>query len=192
MRKVVLDVCEINALLPKDISHRLRRGGGPCTWAVRTRSRETGRSAPSQDSPVRTANEDIWNNYTEYYEDEQWLDTFVMSAIEGTGAFAGEPDLVRRQAIQKGIQNQIMLAWTFHELVSALAKAAEGTQIPLRAHPTTGTRAGPSTTETTLPAVRTPPPTSGATISAPGPVLTTPCWPRSPGESKPWPPGTPR
>ena len=132
--KVVLDVCEINALLPKDI---------PIDYAEVEKLYVGGKNSVKGDGSVRTIagfartdrNEDIWNDYTEYYGDEQWLDTFVMSAIEGTGPFAGEPDLVRRQAIQKGIQNQIMLAWTFHELVSALGKAAEGNTDPASGAP---------------------------------------------------------
>ena len=70
--------------------------------------------------------EDIWDDYVAYYGDANWLDTFVSSAIDGTGHFAGEADGVRKQGIQKGIQNQVMIAWTIHELVAALAKANDG------------------------------------------------------------------
>ena len=132
--KVVLDICEINALLPKD---------APIDYAAIETLYEDGRNSVKSDGSVRTIagfarkdrDEDIWNDYTSYYGDQHWLDTFVMSAIEGTGAFAGEPDLVRRQAIQKGIQNQIMLAWTFHELVAALDKAAAGNIEPASGAP---------------------------------------------------------
>lgn len=44
----------------------------------------------------------------------------------GTGPFEGQDPLVRRQGAQKGIQNQIMVAWTLHELDAALAKADAG------------------------------------------------------------------
>jgi hypothetical protein len=42
------------------------------------------------------------------------------------GRFAAAGDGVRAQSIEKGIQNQVMVAWTIHELESALAKAADG------------------------------------------------------------------
>ena len=58
-----------------------------------------------------------------------------MSAIQGTGAFTGESDLVRRQGIQKGIQNQIMVAWTLHEVIAALGKAGDGNFDPASGAP---------------------------------------------------------
>jgi hypothetical protein len=54
------------------------------------------------------------------------LEDFVSSAIAGTGLFAGATDDVRAQGIEKGIQNQIMVAWVVHELNSAVSKAEEG------------------------------------------------------------------
>ena len=121
---VVLDVCDINALLPKD---------EPIDYTAVKQIYEEGGNSVKGDGSIRTIagfarserDEAIWNDYVSYYDDPTWLDTFTMSAIEGTGAFAGEPDLVRRQGIQKGIQNQIMIAWAIHELVAALNKAAD-------------------------------------------------------------------
>ena len=123
--RVVLDVCDINALLPKD---------EPIDYAAVKQIYEEGGNSVKGDGSIRTIagfarserDEAIWNDYVSYYGDPTWLDTFTMSAIEGTGAFAGEPDLVRRQGIQKGIQNQIMIAYAIHELVVALNKAADG------------------------------------------------------------------
>ena len=123
--RVVLDICEINGLLPQD---------RPIDYAAVQRIYEEGVNSVKGDGSIRTIagfarterDEPIWNDYVSYYGDPTWLDTFTTSAIEGTGAFAGEPDLVRRQGIQKGIQNQIMIAWAVHELVAALDKAAAG------------------------------------------------------------------
>ena len=131
---VVLDICEISAALPKD---------APINYGDVKQIYEDGVNSVKSDGSIRTIagfarserDEEIWNEYTDYYGDPQWLDSFVMSAIEGTAAFAGEPDLVRRQAIQKGIQNQIMIAWTFHELVAALGKAADGNIDPASGAP---------------------------------------------------------
>ena len=123
--RVVVDVCDINALLPKN---------EPIDYAAVKQIYEEGGNSVKGDGSIRTIagfarserDEAIWNDYVSYYGDPTWLDTFTMSAIDGTGAFAGEPDLVRRQGIQKGIQNQIMIAYTIHELVVALNKAADG------------------------------------------------------------------
>lgn len=62
----------------------------------------------------------------DYYGTPTPLDEFVTTALQGTGDFEGESDAVRRQGIQKGVQNQVMVAWTIHELGSALSKAADG------------------------------------------------------------------
>ena len=62
----------------------------------------------------------------EYYGTPTPLDVFVTAALEGTGMFAGQSDAVRAQGVEKGIQNQVMVAWVVHELVTALTKAAEG------------------------------------------------------------------
>ena len=123
--RAVLDVCEISGLLPKD---------EPIDYPAVKAIYENGVNSTKGDGSFRTIagfarserDEAIWNDYVSYYGDPTWLDTFTMSAIDGTGAFAGEPDLIRRQGIQKGIQNQIMIAWTIHELVAALDKAADG------------------------------------------------------------------
>ena len=123
--KVVLDICDINELLPSDAAIDYD--------AIRI-IYEEGKSSVNSDGSVRTIagfarserDEAIWNGYVDHYGDPTWLDTFVISAIDGTGPFAGEPDLVRRQGIQKGIQNQIMIAWVLHELVGALDKAEAG------------------------------------------------------------------
>lgn len=123
--RAVLDVCDINGLLPKD---------APIDYDAVLEIYEVGGNSVKGDGSIRTIagfarserQEPIWDDYVAYYGDPTWLDTFVMAAIEGTGPFAGESDLVRRQGIQKGIQNQIMIAWAIHELVAALDRAAGG------------------------------------------------------------------
>ena len=131
---VVLDVCEINSMLPKD---------APIDYAAIERLYVDGESSVKGDGSIRTIagfarserDEPIWNDYAAYYNDPTWLDSFVWSAIQGTGAFAGESDLVRRQGIQKGIQNQIMVAWSLHEVVAAMVKAASGNFDPASGAP---------------------------------------------------------
>ncbi len=123
--KVVLDVEEINGFL----------NSPPIDWAAVENLYVSGKNSIRSDGATRNIagfarnegrTEAIWDDYTAYYEDQTWLDTFVLSAIQGTGPFAGESDAVRRQGAQKGIQNQIMIAWVIHEFVVALDKARDG------------------------------------------------------------------
>ena len=132
--KVCLDVDEINNLLPKDAA---------IDYAAIKDIYQNGKHSVKSSGSVRTIggfasterDEEIWNDYVSYYGDATWLDTFVLSAIDGTGAFAGESDLVRRQGIQKGIMNQVMMAWTIHELVVAAEKSADGNIDPAEGAP---------------------------------------------------------
>ena len=122
--RISRDVAEINALLRES----------PIDWAAVNTLYVGGKNSASGDGFRTIAgfarnegrSEAIWNDYVAYYGDQTWLDTFVTDAMKGTGAFAGEPDGVRKQGVEKGIQNQIMVAWTIHELVAARGKAADG------------------------------------------------------------------
>ena len=121
-RLVVVDVCEVNELLdaePIDFS------------AVGAVYRDGGNSV-NADGSVRTlagfatADDRGAHGLAEYYGTPTPLDDYVTAALDGSGVFEGTSDAVRRQGTQKGIQNQVMVAWAVHELNSALAKAAEG------------------------------------------------------------------
>lgn len=120
-RLVTQDVCDINTLLDAD----------PIDFeAVETIYRE-GSNSVNSDGSVRTiagfaTAADRLHGVDEYYGTDAPLDEWVSSALDGTGIFEGESDAVRRQGVQKGIQNQIMVAWVVHELNAALAKAADG------------------------------------------------------------------
>jgi hypothetical protein len=61
-----------------------------------------------------------------FYGTDSPLDDYLMSALDGTGMFAGASDSVREQAVEKGVQNQIMVAYAIHELNAAIKKAAAG------------------------------------------------------------------
>ena len=115
------DVCDVNALLPK---------GEAIDWAAVEAVYQNGGNSVKSSGAVRTlagfaSGEGKKHGVDEYYGTATPLDDFVSSAIQGTGEFAGESDSVRRQGVQKGIQNQILVAWTVHELHAALAKAAD-------------------------------------------------------------------
>jgi hypothetical protein len=117
-RLVVADICEIaDALDAGD-------------WdTVETLYRD-GKNSVKGDDSIRSiggfaARDDRSHGLTDFYGTPAPLDEFITSAIDGTGAFAGESDDVRAQGVEKGIQNQTMVAWTIHELNSALSKAAD-------------------------------------------------------------------
>jgi len=67
------------------------------------------------------------HGYDAYYTTTDTpMDDFVSAAISGTGIFSGESSAVREQAVEKGVQNWIMVAYAVHELNSAIAKANDG------------------------------------------------------------------
>jgi len=120
-RMIPADVCDVNALLPK---------GEAIDWAAVEAVYQNGGNSVKSSGAVRTlagfaSGEGKKHGVDEYYGTATPLDDFVSSAIQGTGEFAGESDSVRRQGVQKGIQNQILVAWTVHELHAALDKAAD-------------------------------------------------------------------
>ncbi len=118
-RLVVLDVCDIARLVDEgdfEGAAEVYRGGG---------------ASVADDGTVRTlagfaTREDAQHGLDDYYGTPTPLDDFVSAALEGTGPFAGEADDVRAQGVEKGVQNQLMVAWVVHELSSALEKADEG------------------------------------------------------------------
>ena len=121
-RLVVADICQINGLLDAE--------GGIDFAAIETIYRD-GEASVKGDGTVRSiggfaARDDRKHGLNTYYGTAAPLDDFITEALTGTGRFEGEADAVRSQGIEKGIQNQAMVAWVRHELASALAKAADG------------------------------------------------------------------
>ena len=118
-RMLMGDVCDI-----KDLS-------GAYDWDAVSDIYENGEHAEKSDGSFRTlegfASASGKNHaYDSYYgADGSWHD-FVDAAIGGTGAFAGESDTVRDQAVEKGIQNGVMTAYAIHELNAAIIKAEAG------------------------------------------------------------------
>jgi hypothetical protein len=131
--KVSLDVCAINEELDAetidfDAVEEIYRDGGSSMGGDGPRTLAGFAIDDERDS-------ETWVEYSEFFDRETWLDDDVAAARNGTGAFAGEPDGVRRQGVQKGVQNQIMIAWVLHELDEALAKADAGELDPAEGAP---------------------------------------------------------
>jgi hypothetical protein len=123
--KMSADVCDVNSLLdakPIDVGAigAIYRDGRHSTEASGAK-RTLGKFARDPRSA-----EKLLGRY-EQHMGASWLDAFTSAAIGGTGSFAGEPDLVRRQGVQKGVRDQVLVAWAFHELDAAVEKATKGT-----------------------------------------------------------------
>lgn len=118
-RLVVQDVCEINDIV------------GDYKWSEIAEIYANGSNSVKSDGSVRTiggfaAGEGKKHGSDTFYGTATPLDDFVSAALNGTGAWEGESDAVRKQGVQKGIMNQIMIAWVIHELNAATDKAADG------------------------------------------------------------------
>lgn len=122
--KVSEDVCDINALLD----------ASPIDFAAVGAIYGEGKYSVEGDGSKRSlgefaraarSGEELLGRYERHFG-VGWLDAFVSAAIGGTGAFAGEADAVRRQGVQKGTRNQVLVAWVFHELDAAVEKAKNG------------------------------------------------------------------
>ena len=120
-RLLVLDMCDMNELL----------GASPIDFDAVADIYNNGKNAEKSDGSFRTLGgfasaEGKKHAHDTYYGNPASLDAFITSALEGTGMFAGESDGVRKQGVQKGMQNQALLAYVTHELNSAVAKAGDG------------------------------------------------------------------
>lgn len=118
-RLVVADLCGIGDLL--DI------GDFEAVAAIY----RDGVNSVNDDGSVRSiggfaASEDRSHGLDAFYGTPTPLDDFVTAALDGAGPFDGASDAVRAQGVEKGMQNQVMVAWTVHELNAALAKATAG------------------------------------------------------------------
>ena len=118
-RMVVADICPVGDLLDAGDFD-----------AVATIYRDGGNSVNS-DGSVRTiagfaTNDEALHGLDAYYDAPTPLDDFISAALDGTGIFSGTSDAVRGQGVEKGMQNQVMVAWVRHELATALAKAEDG------------------------------------------------------------------
>lgn len=118
-RLVVADICGIGDLLDAgDFA------------AVETIYRD-GVNSVNSDGSIRSiggfaARDDRNHGLDAYYDSATPLDDFITAALTGTGMFDGQSDAVRGQGVEKGMQNQTMVAWVVHELNSAIAKAEDG------------------------------------------------------------------
>ncbi len=118
-RSLMKDLCDI-----KDAASN-------SDWATAKDIYQNGKNAEKDDGSYRTlagfaAADGKKHGYDAYYNMSGSVDSHIMAAMDGTGDFAGASDTVRYQGIAKLTVNMGMVAYTIHELNSAIAKADAG------------------------------------------------------------------
>ena len=121
-RSLMKDLCDMKTAASSD---------GGYDFATAKDIYMNGKNAQKSDDSYRTlagfASADGKNHgYDAYYNASGSVDDHIMAAMDGTGDFAGVSDTVRYQGIAKLTVNMGMVAYTIHELNSAIAKADAG------------------------------------------------------------------
>ena len=121
-RSLMKDLCDIKSAASSD-------GGYNFTEAKSIYM--NGKNAEKSDGSFRTlagfaAATGKNHGYDTYYNMTGSVDAHIMAAMDGTGDFDGVSDTVRYQGIAKLTANLGMVAYTIHELNSAVAKADAG------------------------------------------------------------------
>ncbi len=118
-RSLMADMCDIKAY------------ANDGQWTAAKGVYMNGKNAQKSDGSYRTlaafaSASGKAHNYDTYYGVDGWVNSLIMDALEGTGDFEGASDTVRYQGIAKLTANLGMVAYTIHELGSAIAKANDG------------------------------------------------------------------
>jgi len=121
-RSLMKDLCDMKSAASSD---------GGYDFATAKDIYMNGKNAEKSDGTFRTlygfaSAEGKNHGYDAYYNMTGSVNTHIMAAMDGTGDFAGASDTVRYQGIAKLTVNMGMVAYTIHELNSAIAKADAG------------------------------------------------------------------
>ena len=100
-------------------------------WTAAKDVYQNGKNAPKSDGSYRTlagfaAATGKQHNYDSYYGMNGAIDAHIMAALDGTGDFENTSDTVRYQGVAKLTANMAMVAYTIHELNTAVNKAEDG------------------------------------------------------------------
>ena len=118
-RSLMKDLCDI------------KTAASAYDWTTAKDIYTNGKNAEKSDGSYRTlagfaAADGKNHGYDAYYNQSGSVDAHIMAALDGTGDFAGTSDTVRYQGVAKLTVNMGMVAYTIHELNSAIAKADGG------------------------------------------------------------------
>ena len=121
-RSLMKDLCDMESAASSD---------GGYDFATAKDIYMNGKNAEKSDGTFRTlygfaSAEGKNHGYDAYYNMTGSVNTHIMAAMDGTGDFDGASDTVRYQGIAKLTVNMGMVAYTIHELNSAIAKADAG------------------------------------------------------------------
>ena len=121
-RSLMKDLCDIKTAASSDSGY---------DFAKAKDIYMNGKNAQKSDDSFRTlagfaSADGKKHGYDTYYNLSGSVDAHIMAALDGTGDFAGTSDTVRYQGIAKLTANLGMVAYTIHELNSAVAKAEAG------------------------------------------------------------------
>lgn len=76
-------------------------------------------------SDEEALNEEFYSAGVAFFDDTNWMDTYISDALGDTGIWAGRPE-ARKQAIKKGTVGMIPVAYMIHELEEALGDVEAG------------------------------------------------------------------
>ena len=118
-RSLMADMCDIKAY------------ANDGQWTAAKGVYTNGKNAEKSDGSYRTlqsfaAAAGKAHGYDAFYGADGSVDAMIMAALDGTGDFEGVSDTVRYQGIAKLTANLGMVAYTIHELNSAVIKADDG------------------------------------------------------------------
>ena len=121
-RALMKDLCDIKTAASSD---------GGYDFATAKDIYTNGKNAEKSDGSFRTlagfaAADGKKHKYDDYYNMSGAVGKHIMDAMEGTGDFTNTSNTVRYQGIAKLTANMGMVAYTIHELNSAVAKADAG------------------------------------------------------------------
>merc|ERR1719161_3069601 len=75
---------------------------------------------------AKMSSEKWWNVYKMYWGDDNYADTYVLAALDGTGAMAGKSDVMRGELVKKGIAYQAVWMYVLHEFEDAVDDCLAG------------------------------------------------------------------
>ena len=118
-RSLMQDLCDIKTAASEN------------NWDEAKNIYQNGKNAQKDDGSYRTlagfaGAEGKKHNYDSFYNESGAIGAHIMDAMEGTGDFTNTSDTVRYQGIAKLTANMGMVAYTIHELNSAVGKADAG------------------------------------------------------------------
>merc|ERR1719265_2651041 len=75
---------------------------------------------------TKMSDQEFYIPYHSYYNNDAYAHTFVMSALEGTGAFAGQADIARIEGAKKGSAYMNVWMYVIREMEDAIADCKAG------------------------------------------------------------------